>query len=209
MRWAMAGNGSGRTRQLVGVSDTTTTPARLVDRIGPAAEFEEIYRSQVGAVTAFFARRSADPQAVADLTSDTFVRAITGFATFDAARGTPRAWLFGIARNVFAAHCEQVGRGRDTVLRLAGRRQLAADEVDELVARIDAERAGRALIEGLAALPAIDREVLELVDIVGFAPREAAAALKISSGALRIRLFRARTKLRGLGTADQEGVEHE
>jgi RNA polymerase sigma-70 factor (ECF subfamily) len=189
------------------VSETTTTPARPVDRVGPAAEFEQIYRSQVGAVTAFFARRSADPQTVADLTSDTFVRAITGFATFDQTRGTPRAWLFGIARNVFAAHCEQVGRGRDAVSRLAGRRGLAADEVDELVARIDAERAGRTLIEGLAALPAIDREVLELVDIVGFAPKEAAVALGISSGALRIRLFRARNKLRGLG--DQEGVEHE
>ncbi len=34
---------------------------------GAAAEFERIYRAQVDAVTAFFARRSADPQTVADL----------------------------------------------------------------------------------------------------------------------------------------------
>lgn len=173
--------------------------------MGPAAEFEQIYRSNVGAVTAFFARRSADPQTVADLTSDTFLRAITGFATFDAARGTARAWLFGIARNVFAAHCEQVGRGRDAALRLAGRRALADNEVEELAARIDAERAGRALVEAMAGLPAIDREVLELVDIAGLAPKEAAVALGIAPGALRIRLHRARGRLRQLGVGNQEG----
>jgi hypothetical protein len=49
------------------VSETTTNPARPIDRVGPAAEFEQIYRSHVGAVTAFFARRSAEPQTVADL----------------------------------------------------------------------------------------------------------------------------------------------
>ena len=173
---------------------------RPVDRVGPAAEFEEIYRLHVGAVTAFFARRSADPQTVADLTSDTFVGAITSFATFDPNRGTARAWLFGIARKVFARHCERATRGRDTVVRLAGHRPLDADEVEELVARIDAERSGRSLVEGLAALPAIAREALELVHIAGLAPQEAAVALGISAGALRIRLFRARKQLRKLAT---------
>jgi RNA polymerase sigma-70 factor (ECF subfamily) len=176
---------------------------RPMDRAGPAAEFEEIYRLHVGAVTAFFARRSADPQTVADLASETFVGAITSFATFDPSRGTARAWLFGIARKVFARYCEQVTRGRDTAVRLAGHRELGADEVEELVGRIDAERSGRVLVEGLAALPAVDREVLELVDIAGLAPREAAVALDISPGALRIRLFRARNKLRKLGSGSQ------
>jgi DNA-directed RNA polymerase specialized sigma24 family protein len=39
-----------------------------------AAEFERLYRDNVKAVTSFFARRSADPQTVADLTADTFVQ---------------------------------------------------------------------------------------------------------------------------------------
>ena len=67
---------------------------------------------------------------------------------------------------------------------------------DELVSRIDAQRAGRALLEQLAALPALDREVVELVDLAGLTPSEAARALGVSSGALRVRLFRARAKLR-------------
>lgn len=39
------------------------------------AEFEQVYRSNVDVVTAYYARRCADPQMVADLTSETFVRA--------------------------------------------------------------------------------------------------------------------------------------
>lgn len=176
---------------------------RSIDRVGLAAEFEEIYRQHVGAITAFFARRSADPQTVADLTSETFLGAITSFTTFDRSRGTPRAWLFGIARNVFARFCEESGRHRDAAARAGGRRQLDDDEIDELVTRIDAERPGRSLFDALATLPSVDREVLELVDIAGLEPREAAVAVGISPGALRIRLFRARAKLRRLG-ADQE-----
>jgi RNA polymerase sigma-70 factor (ECF subfamily) len=79
---------------------------------------------------------------------------------------------------------------------LAGRRELDIDEAAELVVRIDAERSGRTLLDGMAALAQADRDVIELVDIVGLARREAAAALGISPGAMRIRLFRARGRLR-------------
>jgi RNA polymerase sigma-70 factor (ECF subfamily) len=84
----------------------------------------------------------------------------------------------GIARRVFAQHCEAVTRGRDVVVRMTSRRALSGDEIDDLVGRIDAERAGR--------------------DVVGMTPKEAAAVLGISSGAVRIRLFRVRGKIRDL-----------
>jgi hypothetical protein len=44
---------------------------------GAAAEFERVYRANVDAVSAYFARRTADPQLVADLTADTFVAVIS------------------------------------------------------------------------------------------------------------------------------------
>jgi DNA-directed RNA polymerase specialized sigma24 family protein len=47
------------------------------------SEFEGIYRANVGVVMAFFARRCSEPQTVADLTSETIVRAVAGFASFD------------------------------------------------------------------------------------------------------------------------------
>ncbi len=119
----------------------------------------------MAAVTAYFARRSADPQTVADLTADTFAQAITSFATFDPRKGTPRAWVFGIARRIYAAHCQAHSQQRSRVERMASRRELAPDETGDLIDRIDAERAGRALVTRLTTLPAADRAVVELVDL--------------------------------------------
>src|SRR5262245_50089937 len=103
------------------------------------AAFERVYRDHCGDVTAFFARRVAEPQTVADLTSDTFVQAMKSFATFDPRRGTARAWLIGIARRVFAEHCGRSSRRAEMLDRLAGHRTLATDEVEELAHRIDAQ----------------------------------------------------------------------
>ena len=128
----------------------------------------------MGAVTAYFARRSADPQTVADLTADTFAQAIASFATFDSRKGTSRAWVLGIARRVYAAHCEAHSQQRGGAERLAGRRELAPDETGDLIDRIDAERAGRALVTTLTTLPAADRAVVELVDLAGLQAKEAA-----------------------------------
>jgi RNA polymerase sigma factor (sigma-70 family) len=167
-----------------------------VSKAGATAEFERLYRANVAAVTAYFARRSADPHVVADLTADTFVEAITHFGSFDPRKGTARAWVFGIARRVYATHCEAYSRQQHKVRRLAGRRDLDPDQVEELLDRIDAERAGRELVTGLAALPERDRAVVELVDIAGLRPKEAAAVLGLPPGTVRMRLMRTRTRLR-------------
>jgi RNA polymerase sigma factor (sigma-70 family) len=163
---------------------------------GAAAEFERLYRAHIAAVTAYFARRSTDPQTVADLTADTFVEAITSYGTFDPRKGTSRAWVFGIARRIYAAHCEAHSRQQAKVRRLAGRRELDADQVGELLNRIDAEREGRSLVSELTSMPSVDRAVVELVDIAGLRTKEAASVLGLSNGAVRMRLMRARARLR-------------
>jgi DNA-directed RNA polymerase specialized sigma24 family protein len=76
------------------------------DGEGATAEFERLYRANVEAVMAYFARRSRDPQMVADLTAETFVAVITSFESFDPRKGTARAWMFGIARRVYASYYE-------------------------------------------------------------------------------------------------------
>ena len=160
------------------------------------AEFERLYRANVDAVTAYFARRTADEQVVADLTADTFVAVIAGFGSFDPRKGTARAWVFGIARHVYASYCAAYNQQLNQLRRLAGRRDLDHDQVEELLERIDAEQAGRNLIAELAALPVADREVIELVDIAGLRPKEAAAALGLAPGTVRMRLMRAHARLR-------------
>jgi len=160
------------------------------------AEFEQIYRGNVDVVTAYFARRCAEPQIVADLTSETFVRAAGAFGTFDPRKGSARAWLFGIAAHVFAGHCAHTANGRVAVARLAQRRPLDVDETEELAAKIDAERAGRDLIGRCARLPELERAAVELVDLAGLTPKEAATALGVTRVVLRKRLSRARARLR-------------
>jgi RNA polymerase sigma factor (sigma-70 family) len=163
---------------------------------GAAAEFERLYRANVDAVTAYFARRTTDPQLVADLTADTFVTVITSFGSFDPRKGTARAWVFGIARHVYASYCEAYSHQQHKLERLAGRRELDQDEVEELLERIDAERAGRGLVAALATLPERERAVIELVDVAGLRPKDAATVLGLTPGTVRMRLMRARAGLR-------------
>lgn len=137
----------------------------------------------------FFARRCSEPQTVADLTSETSARAVGSFDSFHRGRGSARAWLFGIARRVYARHYQRVIDARDAAGRLASQLTLDDDEIEELAARIDAQRAGRGLLERCARLPELDRKTVELVDLSGLKPQEAALALGMSAGALRVRLF--------------------
>jgi RNA polymerase sigma factor (sigma-70 family) len=170
--------------------------AEQTTEAGPAREFERLYRANIDAVTAYFARRTIDPQLVADLTAETFVTVITSFHSFDPRKGSARAWVFGIARHVYAAHCEAYSQQQHKLRRLAGRRDLDQDQVEELLERIDAERAGRGLIVALAMLPEPERAVIELVDIAGLGPKEAATALGLPPGTVRMRLMRTRSRLR-------------
>jgi RNA polymerase sigma factor (sigma-70 family) len=170
----------------------------------PLEEFEQVYLRNVDVLMGYFARRCRDPQTVADLTSETFVRAMDGFVRFDPRRGSDRAWLFGIAARVFARHCDRSAGDRDAVARLGGHRALDEDEIEELAGRIDAEREGAALMQRYARLPTVERAAIELVDLEGLTPKEAALALGVSGVAFRKRLSRARSRLRNPGEAPAE-----
>ncbi len=184
--------------RLTGLANWAGAELEVPDKRARSAldEFEQLYRGNVEGMMAYFARRCAEPQTVADLTSETFVQAAGSFRNFDPAKGSGRAWLFGIAAHVFARHCETSATGQEAAVRLAGRRPLQADEIDELAGRIDAERAGRELIERCSRLPELERKAIELVDISGLTPKEAAATLGVSRVVLRKRLSRARARLR-------------
>ena len=158
-------------------------------------EFEAVYRENIRPVTAFFARRCRDPQQVADLTSQTFVEAIKSAHTFQG-RGTPTAWLIAIARRVYANHLADQAIGADLIDQLGGLLVLAHDEVEDLAARIDAQRDGREMLERAAHLSGFERGAIELVDLMGLAPKDAARVLGVSPNALRVRLFRAHKRLR-------------
>lgn len=178
--------------------------AAEADRIsGDPATFEAFYRRHVTAITRFFARRVADPHLVADLTADVFYAVIGSAHGYQPARGSELGWLYGIARHVLASDRRQEALRLRAEGRSAGRRLLDADDIARLEERIDAEGAARRLYQALATLPARDRAILELVAVDGLRLTEAAAAVGISPGSARVRMYRARRAVRGaLGPPD-------
>jgi len=160
----------------------------------PAA-FTQFYRAHVDEVTRFVARRVADPHLAADLTAEVFLAVMDAAPRYRGSVGGPRTWLYGIARNVIAAEIRRSSRERHAQTQVAGHRLLDADDVDRLVAKIDAARQVRELHATLQALPEGERAVLELVAVDGLTVAEAAAALNIRQATARMRLHRARRVL--------------
>jgi len=161
----------------------------------PAA-FEAFYREHVEAVERFVARRVSDPHLAADLTAEVFLAAIDAAASYRAARGEPRAWLFGIARNVVSAEFRRADRERRAHARLDARALLDSDDLARMQERIDAGARARELYAALEALPEGERAVFELTALDELTPRQAAAALGIRPVTARVRLHRARSALR-------------
>ncbi len=176
-------------------NDTTDSLRRGGRGLSPRiATFERLYRAQFGSVASYFARRYLDPQLVADLTADTFAAAIRTFDE-DAIKDIgDRPWTIAIAR-----HVEANFRKSDPRERAVGghaQRLLDAAETQELMRWIDVERSRREVMERVSVMPTLDREVLELVDFCGLSPAEAARQFDISTTELRVRLARARARVR-------------
>jgi RNA polymerase sigma-70 factor (ECF subfamily) len=168
----------------------------LVARIGSDPDaLEAFYRAHYAPLLRYFTARVSDPHEVADLVADTFLAAMSAAEGYDPRRGRPIAWVFGIAANVRRRSVRRREAERRAAGRLAGRRLLDDEDVARIEEQIDAHRrlAGRRPLERLT--PA-EREVVELVDVAGFSVNEAATAVGITSGSARVRLFRARAKLR-------------
>ncbi|MEU8891456.1 RNA polymerase sigma factor [Streptomyces sp. NPDC048442] len=163
------------------------------------AGFAAFYEQQFDAVLGFVTRRVDSPHLAADLTADIFVAALENVHTYDARRGAPVAWLYGIARNVISAHFRGSSRELKAVARTAGRRLLDEEDISAIERRIDAARAVRQMASAHAALSDPLREVLDLVVLDGLSTREAAQALGIGSTTARVRLHRARRILQAAG----------
>lgn len=160
-----------------------------------ATMFRAYYKAHFDAVLNYLARRVTDAERVADLTADVFLAAIAAAPRYQATKGSPMAWTYGIARNVLIADLRRTERERRAFQRVAGRRLLSEDDIVRLEERIDAMAAVREIVPAIDELPDGERAVLELVAVEGLTTQEAAAALGISTVSARVRLHRARRRL--------------
>jgi RNA polymerase sigma factor (sigma-70 family) len=127
---------------------------------------------------------------------DVFLGAIDSASSYRSDRGSPAAWLLGVARNVLAAEFRRHGRQQNLVRRVAGQRLVDQDSLTRMEERIDAERESRELYAALATLSKRDRALMELVAVDGLTVTEAAAVLGVKPGTARVRLHRSRHLVR-------------
>jgi RNA polymerase sigma-70 factor (ECF subfamily) len=174
---------------------------------GDADAFAVFFRRHEQAVTRFALRRCVDAGEVGDLVADTFLVALRRADDYRPQTEDALPWLLGIAIRIAS------GRRRAARVRLRLPTRLASatspytpEEVDAVVAAIDAAALAPDLEAALGRLPRREREVLELVAYDGLTPSEAAAALGLNANAARLRLSRARRHMREALEPDANGT---
>ena len=164
----------------------TDPPATSVD-----VRFEEAYRSAGTAVLGYALRRAPSREDALDVVAETFATAWRRRDDLPAEPAEVRPWLFGIARRCLANTVRSTHRAGRLGQRLAD--SFVAGAVPDPAA--GAEDGGRAQ-QALDDLSPDDRELVTLIAWEGLTPAEAATALGLAPGTARVRLHRARTRLR-------------
>lgn len=158
-------------------------------REGDRGAFDELVRRTYRDTYTLAVRIVGDPDDARDVTQEAYLRAYRGLAAF---RGDAQftTWLYRITANRAASHIRRRIRHRHDALpddMQAGDDVAGPQDLSDL--RSDLNRA-------LAALAPKLRAVVVLRDIYGFSHAEIAKELSISESAAKVRLHRARHRLR-------------
>jgi RNA polymerase sigma-70 factor (ECF subfamily) len=162
----------------------------------PEQLFEDAYRSCGTAVLGYALRRSATREDALDVVAETFATAWRRRADMPVPADDVRPWLFGVARHCLANASRSARRADRLGERLAA--ALAGAALPDPSALAEDRAAARRVNEALAELAPDDRELVTLIAWEGLTPAEVATALGIPAGTVRVRLHRARTRLRAL-----------
>ena len=163
--------------------------------MGDAADreirFRRLCEAHTAAVLAYALRRTSRDDA-ADVVAETFLVAWRRLDDVD--EGSALPWLYAVARRVLLSQ-----------QRTARRQQAIAERVAAVWSE-PLESANPILLEALAGLSEREREVLMLAAWEELSSSEAAQVLGCSATAYRIRLHRARKRLRErLAQSDRRG----
>jgi RNA polymerase sigma-70 factor (ECF subfamily) len=156
------------------------------------ARFRLIFDRHMTAVYRYLYRR-VGPDAVEELTADTFVVAFDLRERFEGENALP--WLYGIAANLLRRHHRTEDR-RERAHAREGALIAIGSADDQIEERLDAAAAAPRLAAALEQLEPRDREVLLLVAWEELSYQEIAESLDIAMGTVASRLSRARRCMR-------------
>jgi RNA polymerase sigma factor (sigma-70 family) len=165
-------------------------------RADPDRDAEERFRQvfvHLAALVAYARRRgSRDPEGIA---ADAMAIAWTRLDVVP--EDDPLPWLFATARNLLFAEAR---RTRPVTTTIQSEQEWEATGLAPEALELDSS-----LVKALQELAPLDREALLLVGWEDLTPAQAATALGVSSGAFRVRLWRARRRLQAkLSSADKD-----
>jgi len=193
---------------------TEPRDVELIRRLAAGDEdaFLEFYRRHHGGLYRYAIHMSGSPEAAADVVQDTFLTLIRHAGKFDEEKGTPAAFLFGIARNQLRKHHEREGRYVPLSDELGGglsqewsagqahsngngRSPASPAHVEGILEGFERSEMAEQLRAAVLTLPDHYRGPLTLCDLEGKSYFEAAALLDCPVGTVRSRLNRARSML--------------
>jgi len=179
------------TKQVASDAAPAPTDQTLVERArgGDREAFALVYRRHQASVFQFARALTGSASMAEDVVQDVFVLLMGELDRYDAARGTLKTYLFGIARNLARNKARQVRR----LLSLDDRDDWAVPE--DPTAALAASEELTHLRRCLNALPIGYREVLVLCHLHELDYADAAVVLNVPIGTVRSRLHRGRQML--------------
>ena len=178
--------------------------ARLREGRAAPDDWAILVRAHQDRIYATCLRMVGRPDLAADLTQDTFVKAIQGVQAFDG-QSAFSTWLTRIAMNLCLTHF-RAAKVRDRAVAQASRLGIARSSDSDRAAthfrehagpsRVEQDETRGALSQALGSLDADQRAILVLRDVQGLDYDHIAAALEIAVVTVKSRLFRARLALR-------------
>jgi RNA polymerase sigma-70 factor (ECF subfamily) len=144
----------------------------------PSAQFDALFTATHRRVLAYVVRRGAAPADADDVVADVYVVAWRRFE--DVSWDDPLPWLIGVARNLLR------NRLRSEPMPGQAASDATIDEIDDI----------RVVRRALADLSEADRELLQLAAVEELSPTQIAVVLDCKAVTARVRLHRARTRLR-------------
>ncbi|MGH2635706.1 MAG: RNA polymerase sigma factor [Actinomycetota bacterium] len=158
--------------------------------------FGAVFERHAETLLGYFARRTLDPEAAAELTAETFAQAFASRRRFRDRGLGAAGWLYGIARHQLSRF-HRTGAVDARARRRLGmpEREVAPEDYERIEELIDFERVGRAIGQAFSVLSEEQREALTLRVIDGRPYREVAEALRCSEETARARVSRGLRRL--------------
>lgn len=163
---------------------------------GRPEAFEELVRLTQRDVYSLALRLTGNPDDAADATQETYIRLLRSIRSF---RGEAKfsTWLYKVTSSVAITSLRKRAKRRSEASLEGGEwEDWPAPASGEPGAELDRRQLGERLDSALKSLPEAYRAVVVMRDVYGLALGEVGEQLGISEGAAKVRLFRARQKLK-------------